>query len=283
MQNFVNEFNASYANKHERFETQFWGTKMALESTDSQTYSTALLAQTKKEMEDLLSDPKVLSDAKAHKAAVTSVVTNDAGEEKLSEDDSIVNLIKTLEIIIRTCQCNEFPTKEAKSIREETNKIEGALEMSRNSMELGYTKPNGDFQAASSVALRNLMRTSDDEATRKAAYQGLRTIGPFVCENGFLEIVKLRNKLAKLLGFEDYYDYTVTNAEGFSKKKLFEILDGLEEGTRTLNEKARDELKKRHGDTALEPWNMGFVMAGSVIKKMVCSITTFIIVKSFSN
>lgn len=112
------------------------------------------------------------------------------------------------------------------------------------------------------------MRTADDEVTRKAAYQGLRTIGPFVCDNGFLEVVKLRNKLAKLLGFEDYYDYTVTNAEGFSKKKLFEILDGLEEGTRPLMEKARAELKKRHGETALEPWNMGFVMAGSVIKKM---------------
>jgi len=34
--------------------------------------------------------------------------------------------------------------------------------------------------------------------------QGLRSIGPFVAEP-FIEIVKLRNRLAKLMGFEDFY------------------------------------------------------------------------------
>jgi hypothetical protein len=57
------------------------------------------------------------------------------------------------------------------------------------------------------------MRTSKDEAIRKAAYEGLRSVGPFVLENGFVEIIKLRNKMAKS-GFIDYYDYKVTNAEG---------------------------------------------------------------------
>lgn len=40
--------------------------------------------------------------------------------------------------------------------------------------------PQGTFHKASSVQLRNSMRTSDDEATRKACYEGLRSIGPFV-------------------------------------------------------------------------------------------------------
>jgi Zn-dependent oligopeptidase len=56
--------------------------------------------------------------------------------------------------------------------------------------------------------LRNAMRVDDDEAARAAAYQGLRSIGPFVAEP-LCEIVKLRNRLAKLLGYEDYYDYKV--------------------------------------------------------------------------
>jgi hypothetical protein len=38
---------------------------------------------------------------------------------------------------------------------------------------------------------------------------------------------RFANKMAKSLGFIDYYDYKVTNAEGFGKAKLFEILDGL--------------------------------------------------------
>jgi hypothetical protein len=44
--------------------------------------------------------------------------------------------------------------------------------------------------------------------------------------------VRRRNQLARKLDFIDYYDYKVTAAEGFGKKALFEILDGLEQRTR---------------------------------------------------
>lgn len=254
-QSFVDNFNNSYAEKHEAFENQFWGTKMALQEGE---FSTDLLSKTKKEMEDLLSDPKILSQAKEFKQCLET-----SGESSKNE-----NLVSVLDVLIRTCQCNEFPTAEAKAVREKTNEIEGTLEKARNEMSLGYTDADGNFQSASSVGLRTTMRTNPDEKVRKSAYEALRSIGTFVCEEGFLEIVKLRNQLAKMLGFEDYYDYTVTNAEGFGKKKLFEILDGLEKGTRPLTEKARKDLEAIHGAKALEPWNTGFIMAGSVIKKM---------------
>jgi len=136
-------------------------------------------------------------------------------------------------------------------------------------MKLGRTKDDGSFETMSSVGLRNLLTTAKEEAVRKSAYEGLRTIGPFVCDNGFVEIVKLRNKLAKALGFVDYYDYKVTNAEGMSKDKLFEILDGLEVGTRPIMEASKNELEKRHGPEAHEPWNTSFMLAGSVMEKMV--------------
>ena len=258
-QDFVDDFNQSYEEKHIAFENQFWGTKMALSSTDEVTYSTELLSKTKAAMEDLLSDPAVLKEARDHLEALN--------DENDAEDHG--DLKKVLEVIVRTCKCNEFPTKESKAVREETNRIEGNLEKARNEMtDLGYTNQDGEFVASSSVGLRTIMRTATEESVRKSAYEGLRSIGPFVCSNGFLEIVKLRNKLARLLGFVDYYDYTVTNAEGFSKAKLFEILDGLEEGTRPLMVKARLELEELHGKEALDPWNTGYMMAGSVIKKM---------------
>lgn len=47
-----------------------------------------------------------------------------------------------------------------------------ASSQSRNTMSLGYTDPaSGEFRKASSVQLRNTMRVSDDEATRKACYE----------------------------------------------------------------------------------------------------------------
>jgi Zn-dependent oligopeptidase len=136
-------------------------------------------------------------------------------------------------------------------------------------MTLRYTAPGGSFISMSSVGLRNVMTMDEDEVKRKAAYEGLCSIAPFICENSFVEIIKLQNKLAKSLGFEDYYGYKVTNTEGMSKQKLFEILDGLESGTRPIMEASLKELEKRHGSDALKPWNTGFKLAGSVIQKMV--------------
>ena len=59
-------------------------------------------------------------------------------------------------------------------------------------------------------------------------------------------------------------DYKVTNAEGFGKIKLFEILDDLEKGTRPIMANAREELACCFGKDALEPWNTSFKMSGSM-------------------
>jgi len=149
-----------------------------------------------------------------------------AKPEGLTEDQ-----IKTLKIFERTFGCYIMESATAREKREESMKLEGSLESQRNTMKLGAQLKDG-FQEMSSVGLRNKMRTSPDEAERKACYEGLRSIGPFVVANGFVEVVKARNAMAKALGYVDYYDYKVSQAEGFNKQRLFEILDTLEAGTR---------------------------------------------------
>ena len=148
-QAFVDNFNQSYEEKHVAFENQFWGTKMALSSTDRFAYSTELLSTTKTAMEDLLSNPAVLKEAREHLEALKT-------EQGSDQED----LKKVLEVIVRTCKCNEFPTKESKSVREETNRIEGNLEKARNEMDsLGYADASGTFVPSSSVGSRTIMRT----------------------------------------------------------------------------------------------------------------------------
>jgi hypothetical protein len=56
----------------------------------------------------------------------------------------------------------------------------------------------------------------------------------------------------------------VQAAEGFDKKRLFEILDGLEARTRPVMSAARAWVAQTHGAAALEPWNLGFATAGDV-------------------
>ena len=70
----------------------------------------------------------------------------------------------------------------------------------------------------------------------------MRSIGPFVLSNGFVELIVHRNKMAKKLGYVDFYDYKVSQAEGFGKAKLFEILDTLLHGSQALLDAARKRL-----------------------------------------
>jgi hypothetical protein len=252
---FVNEFNKDYEAKHLAFETQFWAVKMALSSTPETTYSTDLLSSTKAEMETLLSDPVTLKKALDFRKSLS-----DETDATPAND-----LVKTLDIIVKTCRCYDMSAApEARKLREDTAKLENSLELARNrSLTLGYKDSDGTFHETSSVGLRNVVSTQAEEAVRKSAYDGLRSIGPFCLEHGFVDIIKLRTRMAKSLGFQDYYDYKVTNSEGFGKDKLFQILDTLEQGTRPILEKAREELERRFGKEALEPWNTGFMMSVS--------------------
>lgn len=50
----------------------------------------------------------------------------------------------------------------------------------------------------------------------------MRTVGPHVAAK-FCEIVKLRNKLARNLGYEDFYDYKVNTMFGLQSITFFQL------------------------------------------------------------
>ena len=103
---------------------------------------------------------------------------------------------KTLKMFERTFGCYIMESEQALSLRREGTAIEGTLEAARNTMTLGATI-DGKFEEMSSVGLRNKMRTDAKEDTRKACWEGLRKIGDFVVENGFVELVMQRNRMAR--------------------------------------------------------------------------------------
>lgn len=156
-----------------------------------------------------------------------------------------------------------------RKLSEEIVEREQALEHARGTMRLGYVDPDsGEFQPASSVKLALMMRVDHDERRRHAAFEGLRSIEPFVLEHGFLEIVSMRNRLGRLLGYEDYYDWKVNIIERMSKRTLFGKLDDLAARTaeRTGHELAAFEA--RHGAGAREPWNFPFLRSGKITEAL---------------
>jgi hypothetical protein len=226
---------------------EVWGTKMNL---GGESYSTAQLSATKEAMEAFLRDPTQLAQAEAFSAG-----------GKASERQGTI-----LACFVRTFKCYQMADPDAVALRAKCTAVEDSLNDARNkTFSLGLNNPaTKGFEEKSSVQLRTIMRTSPDEATRKAAWEGLRSIGPFVLDSGLCEMVKLRNAMARKLGFEDFYDYKVTQAEGFGKAALFEILDTLKSGSDALLAQARAKLSEEKGTSALEAWNMGFMMAGDV-------------------
>jgi len=252
VQEFVNRTNREYERVHKEFEDQFWGTKMNLKEGSGQ-FTADKLSATKQAMESFLENPENLA------------TTRQFLKELAPEDND--ELKKTLLIFQRTFESYQM-SPDAKPLREEVTQKESDLEMKRNTLKTGYTCPEtNEFVPASSVALRQMIRNQEVEGKRKAAYEGIRTIGEFICGNGWLEIVKLRNQMAHKLGYDDFYDYKVTQAEGFNKKTLFGILDDLERKTRPIMEKAIATLKAEKGEDAFLPWNMTYKLAGDITKK----------------
>ncbi|KAJ3111647.1 hypothetical protein HK100_002621 [Physocladia obscura] len=240
---FIESFNASYEQKHKAFEDNFWATKMNLKGSSSDE-----LTRTKNELDTFLGDASMLARV----------------QELLKRSDLSNDNRKTLLIFERTFKCYIITDPVGIAMREELNRLEAKLAENRRAMKLGYTDPvSGNFVEASTVQIRSIMRTSSNEAVRKSCYEAMRSIGPFIAPE-FVEICKLRNKLARSLGYECYYDMKVTAAEGFGKHTLFPILEKLAERSKGIRNKALATLAKEKGETALEPWNIGYYLSGDL-------------------
>lgn len=156
-----------------------------------------------------------------------------------------------------------------RKLSEEIVEREQALEHARGTMKLGYTDPEtGAFHAASSNRLAMMMRVEHDERRRRAAFEGLRSIEPFVLEHGFLEIVAMRNRLGRMLGYEDYYDWKVNIVERMTKRRLFATLDDLARRTTDRTTEQLADFEHTHGAGSREPWNFGFLRAGKLTEAL---------------
>lgn len=158
---------------------------------------------------------------------------------------------------------------EARKLSARIVEAEQQLQIARGAMALGYVDPSsGAAVRASSVKLGTMIRTEPDEGMRKAAWEGLRSIEPYVLDNGFLEIVRMRNRFARMQGYEDYYDYRVQVVERMSKRELFAVLDDLERRTAEHTQAELAKFEKQHGEGSLAPWNFNYLRMGSIAKEI---------------
>ena len=247
----LNKLTNEFLSVHTKKEDLFWETKMGLSKDANESQRKLSSAEIKvqhfMQNADLLKELRELSKTLQPKQKEETIALNGW---------------------IRFFSANAIEDKRAQKLSEEIFELEGKLQAARNAMNLGYTDPTTKaFIAATSTLLSNMQRMEADEAMRKAAFEGMISIEPFVIEQGFLEIVKKRNELGRMLGYEDYYDMKVQRAEGMSKKRLFELLDDLEVKTRERGKQAVDDFVKEKGANAILPWNFGHLRSGDLSKE----------------
>jgi len=242
------QLNEKYLKLHIQKEENFWATYMNLSSSvegEFEKYESLL--------RDFISDGTILTD-----------IREELAKKNLSDRERT-----GLEGWKQFFQCNAIEDSEALELQKKLITMEGELGRKRRSYPLGYTDPyNGEFQEAGMGKLLLLLGNNSDEAIREAVWNGLRDLEMFVLENGYIELVKERNRLGKKLGYEDYYDYKTSINEGISKEKLFSILDELKDNTSDACFNSFKDLEKVNGSGSVGPWNIRYLSSGDVSKKL---------------
>jgi hypothetical protein len=240
------ELSHEYDALHTAKEEAFWTAYMGL--AEDAVAARADLDAKDKRLAEWLQDPARLAAARA-------------ALESAGSDEARVALAGW----VRTLEAHCIESEAARKLTAEIIDLEGALARQRGGMRLGYIDPeSGDLVSCSSVKLGQLLVSEADEQLRKAAWEGLRAIETFVLENGYLEVVKARNRLGRMLGGEDYYDWKVRRVEGMSKKEVFALLDELMVKTEARHEHVLAGM----GESEKTPWNFQYAIAGDVTKEL---------------
>jgi hypothetical protein len=248
----LTDLNHTYVRLHTEKEDAFWVQKMGL--SDDPDAAQRDLDEKEIALQRFLQDPE--KPERVRRELQRAADGGGAGEDVVS-----------LRGWLRTFEAHTIESAEARALAEEIVAAEGRLARARTDMRLGYEDPEKGFVLASSVKLGTMLRAEKDERLRRAAWNGLRSIEPHVLSNGFLEIVRRRNRLGRMLGAEDYYDWKVRRVEGMAKAQVFALLDELERATRDRARASIDELRAKAGDATVTPWNVGYLIAGDITRE----------------
>lgn len=234
---------------HTRKEDLFWSVKMGLSDDTARDHS--LLAEADQAYQSFIQDPQRLVDLRLLE-----------GKVALGSNDP---LAVELAGWIRFFGCYSIEDAEARALAADILTREGELGRARAGFKTGYTDPvSGAFVAASTNKLALLIQNDPSPEVRKAALDGLYAVEHFVLEHGFLNIVKLRNRLGRMLGYEDYYDWKVAIAEGQRKRDIFDRLTHFLDATREKTRAALSAFAAVHGQEALQPYNFLHLRQGKL-------------------
>ncbi|MBL8863319.1 MAG: peptidase M3 [Planctomycetes bacterium] len=254
---FVRALNHEYERLHVAKEDAFWTAYMG--TADDVDEARAELARREVALQGFLTDPGRLAAVRAATERAEALLDAARDVPRPHADD-----VTALAGWLATFEAHVIESPAARALQEQITAAEADLAGARARLQLAARGADGRLEPASTVRLGVLLSTSPAETVRRSAWEALRSIEPHVLTHGFLDVVRMRNALGRLLGAEDYYDWKVRRVEGLSKAEVFAHLAELEARTRDTARAALESLASRAGRAALQPWNLKHAMGGDV-------------------
>jgi len=251
-QNYFDNLNKNYLTIHKTKEDLFWQTYMGT-SGDHKGF-----AEAENAFKSFISNADRIQEIKKHIEIVKTEPESESKQLLLNGLTGWLNLFK----------CNAVEDQSAKDELSTLIKMEADLFANRQSLTLNYINEENQTTEASTLVLRSNLATNKNEAVRKSSHEGFLTLEKWVVNNGYIDLVKQRNRFARLLGYENFFDYSVQKNEAMTPKALFAILDDFEERTRDVLNSSLKSLARQKGETALEAHNFRFFVGGDVEQQL---------------
>ncbi|MFQ2406612.1 M3 family metallopeptidase [Aeromonas caviae] len=243
--NYLNQLNADYLQVHRRKEDLFWSTYMG--TSDDQAGFTAA--------------------EQAYKAFCADPARLPVLREMHAQAEE-ADLRRGLGGWIAFFECNVIEDPAASALMDELVAAEADLFARRKGLKLTLLDEQGRQVPGSLPAASTALAASSDEAVRQSALAMFHTLEQWVVDNGYLDIVALRNRFARAMGYRDYFDYKVHKNEQMSPEQLFAILDDFIARTDARLHQSLAELKAAKGDAALLPQNLRYSVSGDVTRQL---------------
>ncbi|MBQ4766952.1 peptidase M3 [Pectobacterium versatile] len=251
---YFNALNRDYLAVHQAKEELFWQLYMGTGNDEvSERFSAAESAYKR-----FISQPQRLAELRTHLATL----------ENSPRDEQQQALLHGLQGWYRFFDCNVIEDPQAQALMDEIITAESALYAKRKSYEMTHLDAKGERVSASLGELLTNQTTNDTEAYRQSSQQALRDLEQWLLQNGFPELISLRNRFARQMGYRNYFDYKVNKTERMTPEQLFAILDPFEEQTREANARSLKNLADEKGEEALQPWNIRYASAGDVTRQL---------------
>ena len=248
---FFDQINQDYLQIHRKEGELFWLTHTG-QSDEHDAQRAAGLAR-----KTFLADSRLLAQTREHLARVEAA-------QQSAERDALVSGLRGW---VAAFEGNAMGSERASTLLAELIAMDADLFARRQAYKMHHIGASGRSEEASPAALRSNLASNPDEASRKSSHEALSGLERWVLENGFLEIVAKRNKLARELGYRDFFDYRLRTNSGMSPEQLFAIFDEFERNTRNTHFASMDRLVSEYGDEVLQPHNLPFRVRGGAALK----------------